>query len=567
MTESPAPIEIPIPILTDRLPAAQPYADAESVRAAAAAYWATPITRRLLPTGAAYEAYQAQRAHEFTLWCYPALVPQRLPLVVAFNEYGFAVDSIFDDAEADGSEQGLSRYVEAFADLAGQARAVWSEQQHERLMAAVATTFQFLVEDHEGLHKRSSQLIYEHHLNSGWIWVAELVIELAIDVDLSSYFTPDSLLTQYYQAGMSTCVLVNEVFSLGKEYHAVGGSPNVIPALARERGISLREAADAVGAWTLREEQRFFDLRDRILGTPAGADPGVRTFITAFEYFLAGNLHWSRFTPRYHGKGFDYDGTVNGTMVFHPDRTVYVPEMPVLAPDRIPAHVAVVMDGNGRWAERRGLPRSAGHWTALARIFEITDGALQIGVPWLTVFAFSSENWQRSTDEVTQLIDICRAGAGGTVSEVVARGIRFRWCGVPDGLPEDLIEALHELERLTAGGAIMTYTLCFNYGGRADILRAARSAIEHAQAGQLPPTELTEADLDRFMLTADLPDVDLLIRTGGEQRLSNFMLWPCAYAEIMFVPQLWPEFTRKHLWEAIESYAHRDRRFGEVPSP
>jgi hypothetical protein len=290
----------------------------------------------LLPDPAAYEAYRAQRAFEFTYWSYPALQEQRLPLVVALNEFGYAVDSVFDDTDmsadittaADGptAGHGFSRYLGVFTDLARQAQETLSPPQYERLMATVATTVDCLVNHHHGdLAGRSSQDIYHEHLNSGWIWVAQIVLELAIDVDLSTYFTHDSLLKQYYHAGCSTGVLVNQIFSLRKEYHCDGGVPAVIPALARERGISFADATLAVGEWTLREEQRCFDLRDRVLASPMGNDPSVRAFITAVEYFLAGNLHWSRLTPRYHGTGFDYDGTTTGTMILHPDRTIYLP--------------------------------------------------------------------------------------------------------------------------------------------------------------------------------------------------------------------------------------------------
>ncbi|MFE4874680.1 polyprenyl diphosphate synthase [Streptomyces sp. NPDC056682] len=241
-------------------------------------------------------------------------------------------------------------------------------------------------------------------------------------------------------------------------------------------------------------------------------------------------------------------------------------EPPLLLPDRIPTHVAVVMDGNGRWAEQRGLSRSEGHWTALARMFETVEAALTVGVKWLSVFAFSSENWQRSTDEVEGLLGCVTGMAGENADEIVKRGIRFRWCGSPEGLPGTLIDDLHELEKATASGTAINCTLCFNYGGRADIVQAARKAVEAARAGRLDPEDLNEAALARLMLAPDLPDVDLLIRSGGEQRLSNFMLWQCAYAEIAFLPDLWPDVTREHLWQAIADYARRERRFGGAPT-
>jgi len=337
MLERHDPIEIPIPVLTRLLPSARPYSDPEAIRSAAEAFWSAPGSRRLLPDPAAFEAYRAQRAFEFTVWSYPALTPARLPLVVALNEFGYAFDSVFDDAdlsahsttstgEGQAADQGLSRYLDVFTDLAHRAQAVLSPPQYERLMAAVAITVNCLVNHHHSdLAQRSSRDIYHEHLNSGWIWVAQIVLELAIDVDLSAYFSHDSLLKQYYHAACSTGVLVNQIFSLRKEYYCEGGVPTVIPALARERGISFAEATTAVGEWTLREEQRCYDLRARVLTSPMGEDPSVRAFITAVEFFLAGNLQWSRLTPRYHGTGFEYAGTTHGTMVFHPDRTIYVP--------------------------------------------------------------------------------------------------------------------------------------------------------------------------------------------------------------------------------------------------
>ncbi|MFD7972684.1 polyprenyl diphosphate synthase [Streptomyces clavifer] len=242
-------------------------------------------------------------------------------------------------------------------------------------------------------------------------------------------------------------------------------------------------------------------------------------------------------------------------------------EPPLLPPSRIPAHVAVVMDGNGRWAEQRGLSRSDGHWTALARMFETVDAALSVGVKWLSVFAFSSENWQRSTDEVEGLLGCISGMAGEHADEIVKRGIRFRWCGSPQGLPGALVEDLHRLEKATASGTAINCTLCCNYGGRSDIVRATQKAMEMAKAGHLDPQDLNEAALARLMLTRDLPDIDLLIRSGGEQRLSNFMLWQCAYAEITFLPDLWPDVTQELLWQAITDYARRDRRFGAAPTP
>ncbi|MFF1796912.1 hypothetical protein ACFVXQ_22300 [Kitasatospora sp. NPDC058263] len=332
MPESLALIEVPIPILTRRLPRPCPYPDAEAVRLAAEAFWSTPGARRLLPTASAHADYQAQRAFEFTYWSYPALKEQRLPLVVAINEFAYATDFVFDDIDGGEASSGqtcgrdLAGYVDVFSDLAAQAQVLLSPRQYERLVAAVAEAFEHIASQRDAaVREETSGEIYHRHLNSGWIWVAELILELAIGVDLSAYLTSDSLLRQYYHAGCSAGVLVNDIFSLRKEYYSSAGLFNVVPALARERGISFADAVTVVAEWVLREEYRCYELRERLLASPAGSDPSVRAFITAFEYWLAGNLHWSRLTPRYHGKGFEYDGTTEGTMVLHPDRTIYAP--------------------------------------------------------------------------------------------------------------------------------------------------------------------------------------------------------------------------------------------------
>lgn len=314
-------------MLTRRLPRPCPYPDAEAVRSAAEAFWSTPGAHRLLPAASAYADYQAQRAFEFTYWSYPTLKKARLALVVAINEFAYATDFVFDDIDGgEAAGHGLAGYIDVFAGLAAQAQALLSPRQYERLMVAVAEAFDHIGKQRDAsVREQSSGEIYDRHLNSGWIWVAELILELAIGVDLSAYLDSDSLLRQYYHAGCSAGVLVNDIFSLRKEYYSGAGRFNVVPALARERGISFADAVTAVAQWTLREEQRCYELRDRLLASPAGSDPGVRAFITAFEYWLAGNLHWSRLTPRYHGKGFEYDGTTEGTMVLHPERTIYVP--------------------------------------------------------------------------------------------------------------------------------------------------------------------------------------------------------------------------------------------------
>ncbi|MFD7972685.1 terpene synthase family protein [Streptomyces clavifer] len=333
-------IEVPLPVLTRLLPPARPYPDGEAIRSAAQSFWSAPDARRLLPGPAARDAYQAQRAHEFTLWCYPDLLKERLPLVVAMNEFAYAADFVFDNTDAgeammtaeSGGQlagEGIAAYVEVFAGLVRQAETLLSPRQHERLLAATAAAFECLGTHRDaGLRQQSSQEIHRRHLDAGGTWVAGLVIEMAVGVDMSDHFSNESLLKEFYRAGYSACLLVNDVFSLRKEYHWDGGLSNTIPALARERGTGLGEAVTAVAQWALAEEQRCYDLRDRILSTPQGGDPGVRAFITAVEDFMAGDLLWHRISPRYHGKGFQYDGTTGGTMVLNPDRTLYRPACP-----------------------------------------------------------------------------------------------------------------------------------------------------------------------------------------------------------------------------------------------
>ncbi|MFE4874681.1 hypothetical protein [Streptomyces sp. NPDC056682] len=330
-------IEVPLPVLTRLLPTPRPYRDGAAIRSAAESFWSEPAARQLLPDPTVFDAYQAQRAHEFTLWCYPDLRAERLPLVVAMNEFAYAADFVFDNTDAGEAmmitesrdqcaDNGIGAYAEVFADLVHRAQAVLSPRQHERLLSATAAAFECLGSHRDaGVKQRSGQEIHRKHLDAGGTWVAGIIIEMAIGVDMSTHFDRDSLLKEFYRAGYSACLLVNDVFSLRKEYHWDGGLSNTVPALARERGIGLGEAVTTVAQWALEEEQRCYDLRERILSTPAGSDPGVRAFITAVEDFMAGDLLWHRLSPRYHGKEFEYDGTTCGTMVLHPDRTLYRP--------------------------------------------------------------------------------------------------------------------------------------------------------------------------------------------------------------------------------------------------
>jgi undecaprenyl diphosphate synthase len=212
---------------------------------------------------------------------------------------------------------------------------------------------------------------------------------------------------------------------------------------------------------------------------------------------------------------------------------------------RIPAHVAIIMDGNGRWAEQRGLPRTKGHEAGERALFDVVEGALEVGVRYLSIFAFSTENWARPPDEVEFLLAFDRSRLRMRRDELKTRGIRIRRIGRRDGVPNDVLQEFDEAERATSANSRLDLLVCFNYGGRAELEDAAA-------AGPL-------AD---HLYAPDAPDVDLLIRTSGERRLSNFLLWQCAYAELYFTDTLWPDFKREGLFGAIQDYASRERRFG-----
>ncbi|HEX3325766.1 MAG TPA: polyprenyl diphosphate synthase [Actinomycetota bacterium] len=212
---------------------------------------------------------------------------------------------------------------------------------------------------------------------------------------------------------------------------------------------------------------------------------------------------------------------------------------------RVPAHVAIIMDGNGRWAEQRGLPRTKGHEAGERALFDVVEGALEVGVRYLSIFAFSTENWARPDDEVEFLLAFDRSRLRMRRDDLKTRGIRIRRIGRRDGVPDDVLEEFDAAERATSANSRLDLLVCFNYGGRAELEDAAA-------AGSL-------AD---HLYAPDAPDVDLLIRTSGERRLSNFLLWQSAYAELYFTDTLWPDFKREGLFGAIKDYASRERRFG-----
>jgi undecaprenyl diphosphate synthase len=231
--------------------------------------------------------------------------------------------------------------------------------------------------------------------------------------------------------------------------------------------------------------------------------------------------------------------------------------------DRVPAHVAIIMDGNGRWANARGLSRNAGHEAGEQALFDTIEGALELGVQHLTVFAFSTENWRRPTDEVRFLLNFNESLLLRRLGELDDRDVRVRFIGRRERrVPRRLIDRMDESEQRTEDNQGMTLRIAFNYGGQAELVDAARRVAQDLQAGRLK--RIDERAFAARLYDPEMPDVDLLIRTSGEQRLSNYLLWQAAYAELVFLDTLWPDFTRVDLAHAIAEYQARDRRFGKA---
>jgi undecaprenyl diphosphate synthase len=231
----------------------------------------------------------------------------------------------------------------------------------------------------------------------------------------------------------------------------------------------------------------------------------------------------------------------------------------------LPRHVAIVMDGNGRWAKQRGLKRTEGHAAGEHALFDTVEGALDIGLEWMTVYAFSTENWRRPLDEVRYLMNFNENLLLRRRDELHERGVRVRFIGRRGGrVPGRLRRRIADAEELTRRNRGMTLTFAFNYGGRAELVDAARAIARDVAAGRLDADKITERTLARNLYAPDMPDPDLLVRTSGEFRISNYLLWEIAYAELMFTDVLWPDFRREHLFEAIEEFQRRERRFGAV---
>jgi undecaprenyl diphosphate synthase len=231
-----------------------------------------------------------------------------------------------------------------------------------------------------------------------------------------------------------------------------------------------------------------------------------------------------------------------------------------------PAHIAIIMDGNGRWAKARGLPRLAGHRAGVEALRKTVRAAGDIGVTWLTVYAFSSENWSRPKSEVSDLMGLLKIFIRRDLAELHQNGVRVRVIGDRDGLAPDIKSLLEEAEALTRLNRSLNLVIAFNYGGRDEITRAARKLAKSVEAGLLAADEVTQDLFAEYLDTAGIPDPDLVIRTSGELRLSNFLPWQAAYSEFVFLPCYWPDFSRNDLVEAIRTYAARDRRYGGVPA-
>lgn len=231
-------------------------------------------------------------------------------------------------------------------------------------------------------------------------------------------------------------------------------------------------------------------------------------------------------------------------------------------PLRTPRHIAIIMDGNGRWAQARGLPRIAGHRRGAEALRRTLSAAGELGIPYLTLFGFSSENWKRPFDEVDDLMGLLRHYLRGEIAELHRNGVRLRVIGEISRLPGDVITLIANAEALTCDNRGINLTVALSYGGRAEIVAATRAIAAKVAAGSLSVNAVDEDLIAGHLFTADFPDPDLLIRTSGEQRISNFLLWQCAYAELVFTKTLWPDFGRGDLEEAIAEYCGRERRYG-----
>jgi undecaprenyl diphosphate synthase len=238
--------------------------------------------------------------------------------------------------------------------------------------------------------------------------------------------------------------------------------------------------------------------------------------------------------------------------------------MEQLNPDKLPRHVAVIMDGNGRWAKKRGLNRIAGHRKGIESVRDVVRTSRELGIRWLTLYAFSEENWRRPKYEVKALMSLLNRFLKAELKEMLDKGIRLACIGQTEKLPPEVQRTLWQTIERTAHNKEMTLTLALSYGGRQEIVEAVRSMLKDIQKDILNVKQITEERLSRYLYTSDIPDPDFLIRTSGEYRISNFLLWQIAYTEIFITPTLWPDFHRERYLEALLDYQKRERRFGST---
>jgi len=231
---------------------------------------------------------------------------------------------------------------------------------------------------------------------------------------------------------------------------------------------------------------------------------------------------------------------------------------------KIPKHVAIIMDGNGRWAKKRLMPRNYGHAQGSKRVEEICRAAYDFGIKYLTIYAFSTENWSRPQDEVSALMKILRNYLAESIKKATDNNMRVRVIGDRSRLDEDIVKSIEELEAVSAGNTGLNFQIALNYGSRDEMLRAMKKLAKDCVDGKVKPEDITDRIYEEYLDTKDIPDPDLLIRTSGEERLSNFLLWQLAYAEFYFPEVLWPDFDKNELKKAVEAYTKRDRRFGGV---
>lgn len=248
-----------------------------------------------------------------------------------------------------------------------------------------------------------------------------------------------------------------------------------------------------------------------------------------------------------------------------PTRGAGAESIPGVPSERVPRHIAVIMDGNGRWAESRGLPRSQGHVAGAKAVRRVMNACRPLGVEYLTLYSFSAENWSRPKDEIDALMELCVLYCRSERDALLEEGVRVRVIGDRDGLPAHVREALEDIERATADLQESTLVLAINYGGRAEIVRAAKRLVDDVGSGRIEPDRIDADAISARLDTAGIPDPDLLIRTAGEMRVSNFLLWQISYAEIHVTRTLWPDFSESDLHDAIRDYACRQRKFGGLP--